>query len=104
MNIVQRFLNKIKPMPDGCWHWTAYRDAGGYGSFGINGRMRPAHRAMWWITHGPVPNGLHVLHKCDVPKCVNPEHLKLGTHADNMNDKKTKGRSRNGSNKQSQAF
>jgi hypothetical protein len=80
--------------PEGCWVWTgaAYRE--GYGSVKDHAtrRTRRAHRVAWEIAHGDIPNGLWVLHKCDNPPCVNPAHLFLGTHADNMVDKFAKGR------------
>lgn len=55
-----------------------------------------AHRVSWEICFGPVQNGLHVLHKCDTPACVNPEHLFLGTQQDNMRDRNVKGRTAKG--------
>ena len=77
----------------GCWLWNASVNQKGYGQFGWStGKSRLAHRAAWEIHFGPVPDGLCVLHKCDVPSCVNPNHLFLGTNADNKADCVAKGR------------
>ncbi len=76
----------------GCWGWTALRHRDGYGITSRTlGRIR-AHRLSWQIHNGPIPRGMHVLHRCDNPPCVRPDHLFLGTHADNMADKIRKGR------------
>lgn len=79
----------------GCWLWTRARVCG-YGSVRINKRDRRAHRVAWELTYGAIPNGLWVLHRCDVPLCVRPSHLFLGDHAANMADMVAKGRSLRG--------
>ncbi len=77
----------------GCWNWTLSAFKGGYGAFRIdNGKQVSAHRAAYQLLVGPIPEGIHVLHKCDNPRCVNPYHLWLGTHRENMLDKMNKGR------------
>jgi hypothetical protein len=76
-----------------CHIWRGAKSLGGYGGGRvINGRRVEAHRLAWIDTHGPIPDGMCVLHHCDVPPCVNPDHLFLGTHADNAADKVAKGR------------
>jgi len=93
-SIVERFEQKYIPVPEsGCWLWTEGLFKGGYGNIHTTGKScTQAHRISWQIYKGPIPKGLHVLHKCDVPSCVNPDHLFLGTHLDNMKDKVKKGR------------
>lgn len=77
-----------------CWIWTAGRDKDGYGKIrDINNRDLRAHRVSWEIHNGPIPDGLCVLHHCDNPACVRPDHLKLGSHADNVADKVARHRS-----------
>jgi hypothetical protein len=81
----------------GCWLWQLSLDGGGYGrlSTWLVGGVRQtlgAHRAAWEAINGAVPDGLHVLHHCDVRRCCNPDHLFLGTHQDNMRDRESKGR------------
>jgi hypothetical protein len=79
-----------------CLLWTGAKNPGGYGvAFLAEHGTTGAHRMSWILSHGPIPGGLFVLHKCDTPLCCNPDHLFLGTHADNMKDKASKGRSRN---------
>lgn len=75
--------------PEGCHTWTALRDRHGYGSFGRHDR---APRVAWILAGRVIPDGMHVLHRCDNPPCVRLEHLWLGTHTDNMRDRDEKGR------------
>ena len=65
----------------------------GYGLLGYKGKTTRAHKLAYELTYGKVPDGLHVLHKCDTPSCVNPDHLYLGDNNDNVRDKVAKGRS-----------
>lgn len=78
-----------------CWVWTGAAPGFGYGVMGVGGGYRRnsgTHRVSWEIHHGPIPDDLHVLHKCDNPPCVRPEHLFLGTQRDNAQDMSAKGR------------
>jgi len=88
---------------DGCWLWTAATNSDGYGLWHIAGKTVQAHRASYAYTKGPIPKGLHVLHSCDNPTCVNPAHLSLGTNQTNVDDSVSKGRNcrgtRNGNSK-----
>lgn len=80
---------------DGCWLWTGRLVRHGYGQISLGGRhpkRAAAHRASWEIANGPVPDGLWVLHHCDNPPCVRPDHLFLGTAKDNSRDRDIKGR------------
>lgn len=95
---IQRFWNKVSISgEDQCWEWKAATQSKGYGSIGIGGgKTALAHRVAYEISNGEIPNEMHVLHKCDNRKCVNPKHLFLGTNEDNIKDKVQKGRQSKG--------
>lgn len=90
---VKRFWSKIDSSGD-CFQWQGVIvQPDGYGQFFVNGKRLKAHRAMFELANGPIPEGMCVCHRCDNPQCVNPDHLFLGTHQDNMEDRHAKGRS-----------
>lgn len=77
----------------GCWIWRGALSKWGYGKFSlVTGSHSLAHRVSYEIYNGDIPKGLCVLHKCDVPACVNPKHLFIGTNKDNTDDAMRKGR------------
>ena len=80
----------------GCWLWVGSTDSKGYGNLSVRGRVASAHRASYEEFRGSIPKGMCVLHRCDTPACINPEHLFLGTHQDNMGDMAEKGRAKTG--------
>lgn len=94
MNVSQYIRENYVPVPEsGCWLWLGNWTQNGYGAVKHSGRwLTGAHRLFYELHRGPIPDGLLVCHKCDTPVCVNPEHLFLGTHADNVHDKVRKGR------------
>lgn len=91
-DVSQEFFWAHVERGDGCWRWTGFVDAKGYGRIQVKradrvGRASEgAYRVSWALKNGPIPNGLHILHSCDNPICVNPDHLRVGTHAENMMD------------------
>ena len=90
---LKRFwYNVDKLTKNECWNWLASKKDRGYGRFVIGAVQEAAHRVSWVIHYGQIPNDLCICHRCDNPSCVNPSHLFLGTHADNMLDMKLKDR------------
>jgi len=89
---VDRFWARITKAT--CWEWTGALNEKGYGLVGVDGRTPKAHRVAWELTHGPIPDDACVLHRCDNPACCNPDHLFLGSRADNNADMLAKGRHR----------
>ena len=81
---------------DDCIEWHMSHGSRGYGQLQRGGKKWRAHRWAWTQEHGPIPEGMHVRHKCDNPSCVNINHLELGTHVDNMKDKEERGRTAKG--------
>jgi len=93
---IDRFWSKVAKAGAGdCWPWSASTVRGGYGKFSIESRYVQAHRLSWVLAHGQISGALLVLHRCDNPPCVNPSHLFLGTHLDNVIDMYAKGRQPN---------
>ena len=92
----ERFWARVgEPDSNGCWPWLGTKRHTGYGKIRNHYKHEGTHRVSYTLNVGPIPQGLHVLHKCDNPTCVNPDHLFLGTQADNMKDMFKKGRNRN---------
>jgi len=90
----KRFWSRVVRLgTDECWIWTSTTDSDGYGKIRVTGKQRAAHRVSWALANGREPD-LCVCHSCDNPKCVNPNHLWLGTQADNLRDMIAKGRRR----------
>ena len=93
---IERFWGKVKKTRK-CWEWVGSKNPHGYGGFRYKGKLHSVHRISWMIHNGPIPkgsgyHGICVLHKCDNTSCVNPKHLFLGTHKDNIQDRNEKGR------------
>lgn len=88
------FEKRFIPEPNsGCWLWERAINYRGYGLITLNRKTFSAHRVSWVLHRGPIPPNLFVCHKCDVPCCINPDHLFLGTPRQNTQDMLSKGRS-----------
>jgi hypothetical protein len=90
--VVKNPLDNTVRTAAGCMEWLGTRAFYGYGKTMFRGKTTTAHRKVWTLTYGEIPEGMCVLHKCDNPPCCNPDHLFLGTHADNARDREAKGR------------
>ena len=88
---IKNFWNKVKKS-NRCWEWTGSRFPSGYGHLARTYPSGYAHRTSWILHFGKIRKGMCVLHKCDNPPCVNPDHLKIGTIQDNVRDRDIKGR------------
>lgn len=86
-----RFWARVRK-GDGCWEWTGARTRHGYGWVTIGGKPGRAHRWAYIFAVGPIPDGMHILHSCDNPPCCRPDHLHVGTHAENMIEMSQRGR------------
>jgi hypothetical protein len=93
--VERRFQLQICKMNNGCWNWTGAHDKDGYGWIRVSGKQIAAHRYSYTASHGQIPGGMQVLHTCDNPCCVNPDHLFIGTQQNNVDDMIEKGRRAN---------
>lgn len=93
----QKFWNKVSVAgPSDCWLWKGVIDAFGYGCIKRNGIQTRTHRHAWQLTNGAIPPGMQINHTCDIPDCVNPNHLKIGTQQENIRDKIARNRQAKG--------
>ena len=95
--VAERFHDRYEKSEGGCWQWLASGTSEGYGRIESGGRKILAHRLSFVLHKGEIPEGMLVLHRCDNPGCVNPDHLFLGSNADNSDDKVRKNRQSKGS-------
>lgn len=95
MDLPARFWGKVEKT-DGCWNWKGRLVYGGYGGFTVASRPERAHRIAYQITHGPLTPDQIIMHTCDNRACVRPDHLRIGSHQENMDDMNAKGRGSSG--------
>jgi len=88
----------VKREGDKCWDWAGHTRWDGYGRFRHQHKAVFAHRYSYELHHGQIPDGMSVMHTCDNPICTNPKHLRVGTHQENMDDMRAKGRAWKGGN------
>lgn len=86
------FMRRVIVELGGCWEWQGYRDKNGYGHLSVAGHMLLAHRVSYRLHVGQIPDGMCVLHSCDNPPCMNPDHFFLGSRGDNNRDRENKQR------------
>lgn len=91
----ERFRLQTVKVKGECWNWIGAHDKDGYGWIRVDGVQTGAHRYSYGVHCGKIPKGMQVLHSCDNPRCVNPDHLFLGTQQDNVKDMVAKGRRAN---------
>ena len=89
----------VEVLPSGCHIWMGGVNDQGYGLIRHGSRHKRAHRVAWEMAKGPIPDGMVILHRCDVPSCVNPDHLSIGTQAENLKDMFAKDRGRTPDNR-----
>lgn len=92
--IKEHIQNNVVIDENGCWIWKKYTDRDGYGNCTFKGKVKQAHRVSYLAFRGEVPDDKMVCHHCDIPSCVNPEHLYVGDHFTNAQDKHSRGRNK----------
>lgn len=92
MDVINGYGILYEPEPNsGCWLWHG-SNVKGYAYGRVDGKKQYIHRFLWEASNGPIPDGMFACHKCDTPGCVNPNHIFIGTPADNSHDRDLKGR------------